>query len=142
MKILVDTNVFLDLLLKREPFYNDGVKFLQSCKVNRNELYINAMSFRDIEYALRKKIKDKQIIRTMLNRIYCLINRIIPITPDDAINAIFEPGVDFEDTLIMNSAESAMLDCIVTSNFKDFGKSNIPVFSLQKINEYFEKNKK
>ena len=75
----------------------------------------------------------------MLNRIYCLINKIIPITPDDAINAIFEPGVDFEDTLIMNSAESAMLDCIVTSNFKDFGKSNIPVFSLQKINEYFEK---
>lgn len=54
MKILVDTNVFLDLLLKCEPFYNDGVKFLQNCKVNRNELYINAMSFRDIEYALKK----------------------------------------------------------------------------------------
>lgn len=142
MRILVDTNVFLDLLLKREPYFEDGVRFIEHCKANRNELYINAMSFRDIEYVLRKQINDKNLIKDIMNKIYCLITKIIPITPDDAIEAIFNPGKDFEDTLIANSAERAMLDCIVTSNPKHFVDSKIRAFSLKEINKAFEKNYK
>lgn len=134
MRILVDTNVFLDLLLKREPFFNDGVIFINKCKSHRHLIYINVMSFRDIEYVLKKKVTNKSLRDSMLNKIYTLVDKIAPLTADNVIDAIFEPGVDFEDTLISNSAETTMLDCIVTSNSKDFTNSKIPVFSLKKFN--------
>lgn len=134
MRILVDTNVFLDLLLKREPFFNDGVEFINKCKKERHEIYINAMQFRDIEYIIRKKANNKKTYDMLINGVYGIVNKVIPLTADDAINAIFEPGKDFEDTLLANSAESAGLQIIVSSNTKDSLPTNIRAFTLKEFN--------
>ena len=134
MRILVDTNVFLDLLLKREPFFEDGVQFIHKCKRERHEIYLNAMQFRDIEYIIRKKVDNKETYKMLINGVYGIVNRVIPLTADDAINTIFEPGKDFEDTLLANSAETAGLQIIVSSNAKDFYPTNIRAFTLKEFN--------
>lgn len=134
MRILVDTNVFIDLLLKREPFYNDGVEFIKKCRRERHEIYVNSMQFRDIEYIIRKSVDDKKTYDMLINGVYGIVNRVIPLTADDAINAIYEPGKDFEDTLLANSAESAGLQVIVSSNAKDFYPTGIRAFTLKEFN--------
>ena len=134
MRILVDTNVFLDLLLSRKPFFKDGIKFINKCKRERHEIYINSMQFRDIEYIIRKHTDNKQTYDMLINGVYGIVNKVIPLTADDAINAIFEPGKDFEDTLLANSAESAGLQVIVSSNAKDFPTSNVRAFTLKEFN--------
>lgn len=133
MRILVDTNVFIDLLLKREPFFDDGVRFINKCKKERHEIYINSMQFRDIEYIIRKRVDNKKTYDMLINGVYGIVNKVIPLTADDAINAIFEPGKDFEDTLLANSAESAGLQVIVSSNAKDFAPTNIRAFTLKEF---------
>ena len=134
MRILVDTNVFIDLLLKREPFYNDGVEFIKKCRRERHEIYVNSMQFRDIEYIIRKSVDDKKTYDMLINGVYGIVNKVIPLTADDAINAIYEPGKDFEDTLLANSAESAGLQIIVSSNAKDFYPTGIKAFTLKEFN--------
>ena len=134
MRILVDTNVFIDLLLKREPFYNDGVEFIKKCRRERHEIYVNSMQFRDIEYIIRKSVDDKKTYDMLINGVYGIVNKVIPLTADDAINAIYEPGKDFEDTLLANSAESAGLQVIVSSNAKDFYPTGIRAFTLKEFN--------
>ena len=138
MKILVDTNVFIDLLLKREPFFNDGVEFINKCKKERHEIYINSMQFRDIEYIVRKKVDNKRTYDMLINGVYGIVNKVIPLTADDAINAVFDPGKDFEDTLLANSAESAGLQVIVSSNAKDFAPTNIRAFTLKEFHSLRE----
>ena len=134
MRILVDTNVFLDLLLKREPFFNDGVEFIKKCRRERHEIYVNAMQFRDIEYIIRKHTSNMKTYNMLINGVYGIVNKVIPLTADDAINAIYEPGKDFEDTLLANSAETAGLQIIVSSNAKDFYPTNIRAFTLKEFN--------
>ena len=138
MRILVDTNVFIDLLLHREPFFNDEVEFIKKVKRERHEIYINSMQFRDIEYLIRKKVDNKKTYDMLINGVYGIVNKVIPLTADDAINAIFEPGKDFEDTLLANSAESAGLQVIVSSNAKDFSPTNIRAFTLKEFNTFRE----
>lgn len=137
MRFLVDTNVFIDLIMKRKPFFNDGVNFLNYCKKQRHEIYINAMSFRDIEYVIRKQL-DKKTVKFVLNKVYGIVTKIIPLAPDDAINAIFDYEKDFEDSMIDSSCQSACLDCIITNNKKDFINSKSKVFSVPEINEILQ----
>ncbi len=139
MRILVDTNVFIDLILKREPYYQDDVNFINNCKEQRHEMYISAMSFRDIEYVIRKSIHNVDEVKRILNKVYGLVTKIVPIEADDAINTLFEYEKDFEDYLLSCSAESAMLDCIVTNNKKDFVQPRIKAFSVQEFNQYIKK---
>ena len=135
MRVLVDTNVFLDLLLKREPFFEDGFEFINKCRRERHEIYVNAMQFRDIEYIIRKHTDNQKTYDMLINGVYGIVTKVIPLTADDAINAIFEPGKDFEDTLLANSAETAGIQSIVSSNAKDFYPTNIRAFTLKEFNQ-------
>lgn len=60
MKILVDTNIILDVLLKREPFYHTSTKILNLSKCEDIELYISASAITDIYYIAYQSIRDKK----------------------------------------------------------------------------------
>ena len=60
-------------------------------------------------------------------------NKVIGISADSAINAIYEDYKDFEDELIIQAAKEELLDAVVTSNIKDFENRGIPVFTPQSI---------
>lgn len=52
MKCLIDTNVILDVLLKREPFYNDSASVLTLSGQEDITLYVTASSITDILYCI------------------------------------------------------------------------------------------
>ena len=138
MRVLVDTNVFLDAILKREPFFEDCKEFFTYFKNNRHFLYISSMSFRDIEYVLRKVEKDPFERKRGLSSIYSFVHKIVNLGADDVINNLFNDYKDFEDGLLVESAKNNMLDAIVTNHIKDFADVDFPVFTPKEIVDYLK----
>ncbi len=137
MRILVDSNVFLDYLLRREDKWRDALEFLSWCRDNKNQIYVTSISLRDIEYIAHKECHNKEITRKAISALYSTIGcKIIGVSADSAINAMFSDYKDFEDELQIEAAKEAMLDAIVTNNIKDFEDSAIPVFSPKQIVSY------
>ena len=140
MRVLVDTNVFLEYFLHRENYQSvDQFFLLASSKCNQTVL--TSMSLRDIGYALHRYLHDEQKTRIAQLQIYSMVSKVVGVSADAAINSLFSDAKDFEDALQVNAAEEAMCMAIVTFNKKDYAKSNIPVFTPQEICEIWSKNK-
>lgn len=128
MRLLVDTNIFLDILLERDELSKESISFLRNTKVNKDQIYINAASLKDIYYFAFKRFHDKDLAHEYINDIYSKVNKVISLSADDAIEAIYADG-DFEDNCLVESAERTMCDAIITRNIKDFQNKNIPVLT-------------
>lgn len=133
MRVLVDTNVFLDLLLMREENWKDSLKFFSWCRENKNQTFITSMSFRDIEYTAHKFFRDKEKANKVISDAYSLCSKVIGISADSAINAMFEDYRDYEDELLVWAAKESLLDAIITNNTKDFEDRGVPVFTPKQI---------
>ncbi len=123
MKILIDTNVLLDVLCKRENFYQDSLKVWQFCEAGKLKGYISALSVPNIVYILRKELtpeKAQQIIEQL-----SLIFKISDLKADDLKKAANMQGSDYEDNLQMVCAARLKADFIVTRNIKDFTSSKV-----------------
>ena len=121
MRILLDTNIILDTILKREPFYKAAKDFLITAGKNNDELYICVSSLKDISYLIHKHIHSNELTNNLLIDIYSRVTKVVGITTDDTIEALYEDG-DYEDNLIALTADTTMCDAIVTRDkrFKNF----------------------
>lgn len=63
MKILVDTNIVLDVMLKREPFYKSSLEILGLTKRNDVEEYVSASAITDIYYLAYRQLRDKEVVK-------------------------------------------------------------------------------
>lgn len=132
MRILVDTNVLLDLALEREEG-KSALEFFIWCKQNNNQTYVTSMSLRDIEYIAARTSHDHKKASYVLSQVYSIVSKVIGISADSAINAMYEDYKDYEDELIIQAAKEEMLDAIVTNNVKDFANKGIAVFTPGEI---------
>lgn len=66
MKLLIDTNVVLDVLLKRQPFCENGAKVLKLSAREDIEEFVSASAITDIYYITYRMLKDKEIVRELL----------------------------------------------------------------------------
>lgn len=132
MRLLVDTNIFLDIVLKREPFNNDAKKFLVAARENKDQIYICVSSLKDMSYIIHKYAHSNEKTNEILIDIYSRVTKVVGISTDDTIEALYEDG-DYEDNLIALTADSQMCDAIITrdKNFKNFRVILIPVDYLK-----------
>lgn len=137
MRILVDTNIFLDYLLDRENA-EEVKKFFLYCYKLKNQLYVTTLSLRDIGYVVHHYTHNKKDALKAQMSVYQICSKILDITADDAINSLFSDMPDFEDSLQKESAERNMLDVIVTNDKKDYKDCGMAVLPLRVINEIFE----
>ena len=132
MRLLVDTNVYLEHILGREK-YDVARNFFKTALFRKNQLIITSISLRDIEYIYQKKCHNNELTRKMLAGIYSTVYKVVATTADAAIESIYSDVKDFEDSLQIVAAEESMCDAIVTFNKKDFELSKIPVFTPEEI---------
>lgn len=135
MRILIDTNIILDIYLKREPLCSSSTAFLRYAKSVNDELYISSSTFKDAAYFLKKIFHDDKIVNKKLCKLYGSINKIVGLTSDDAITAIYQDG-DYEDNMLANSANRAMCDMIVTRNVKHFRENAINTFTPEEYLQF------
>ena len=133
MRLLVDTNVFLDYLFRREDKWKDALNFFVWCRENKSQTFISSISLRDIEYVAHKYCHDKSKANEVLLDVYSLCSKVIGVSADSAINAIYEGYKDYEDELQIQSAIESTLDGIVTNNVKDFENRGIVVYTPKQI---------
>ena len=138
MKLLIDTNIYLELFLKRENYLLIKKLFFLFYK-NNHETYITTQSLRDIEFILRRQLHDSKIAKLLQHKAYEITSKVISITNDTAIDALFSDFADYEDALQSFAAEESHIDAIITLNKKDYLNSNIPAFTPQEIFNYISK---
>lgn len=127
MRILFDTNVLLDVLLFRDPWYQEGYtlwKFHDQSKISG---YVTATTVTDIFYVCRRFATIEgafAAVRTCLTAF-----PVIAVGREELERALKLTGKDFEDNLQMVCADLSDLEAIVTRNPSDFVHSVIPVFT-------------
>lgn len=119
MKIMCDTNIILDVLLEREPFFGDSYKVLLLCESRDIDGYITASSITDIFYLIHKYTHSADITYEALGKILKIVN-ICSVTDSDVDKAYSQRANDFEDCLVSVCAARIGCDYIVTRNLKDF----------------------
>lgn len=127
MRVLVDTNVILDLLLEREPFVSNAEALFRAIETQHLGGYITATTLTDIFYIVRKQrgreIAKQAIFRILTAMQVCTVNRGI------LEAAISSQIADFEDAIQLACATSEDLDAIITRDTQDFAGSNLPILS-------------
>ena len=129
IKTFIDTNIFLDILCKREKFVDDALSIFDMAVDNQIELLISDLSIANIKYITRKEIpidKFYDLIKT-----FRPIFTIVPLGADVIDKALDLRANDFEDALQYFSAVQANADCLVTRNIKDYGFAKMEVLDSQ-----------
>ena len=125
MKVFIDTNIFLDILCKREQFVDDALSIFDMAVDNQIELQISDLSIANIKYITRKEIPTDTFYD--LIQTFRPILTIVPIGADVVDRALNLRANDFEDALQYFSAIQSGADCLVTRNIKDFGYAKVKV---------------
>ena len=125
MKVLLDTNILLDVVEKREPHFNNSYQVFMKSAQKEIEAIIGAGSITDIYYILKKNCKDSQ------QALALIIDILKIITPVDTkaidIQEATRMGLsDFEDAVVTATAARERVDYIITRNTNDFSASPIP----------------
>jgi len=126
-RILIDTNIIIDLLAKREMFYEDSLRIFSLADRSEIHLAISTLSIANTYYLLNDVMKLKGargIVRKfkVLVNSYSLDDKIIELALND------KSFKDFEDAIQYYTALEANCKAIITRNIKDFKNSTIPVF--------------
>lgn len=124
MKVLVDTNIILDVLCRRPDFYEDSAKVLKLCEVKRIEGAVSALSIPNIIYIMRKELDAKKT-KEVLDKL-SLIFTIVDLKADDLKRAAKMSFKDYEDAVQSACASRIRANYVITRNIKDFTESRIP----------------
>ena len=139
MRILVDTNVLLDALLGREPYFTFADEIIQLCAERKVQGFIAAHSIPNMFYILRKDLSEADRREVLLN--LCDIFIVEGIDSAKIVAALRnEAFSDLEDCLQSYCAKNVRADYIVTRNLKDFMYSEVPALLPQEFLNIFKKN--
>ncbi len=132
MVILIDTNVALDFLTVRQPFYHDAKAILQACARDDVQGYIAFHSLPNIFYILRKSYSDENR-RSMLEKL-CLVLQVTGASHDRVCEAISRGEfLDFEDYLQDECAQEVSADYIVTRNADNLRHSRVKAITPEEF---------
>ena len=113
MKVMIDTNIFLDVLLSREPFYESSKKVLVLCEDKKIQGFLSASSVTDLFYLIRRATHSVEIAYRGLGAVLD-IAKVLTVTNGDVLTAFLRKAADFEDCLLAVCAKSNRCDAIVT----------------------------
>ena len=121
--MLIDGNIILDVLQKREPYYEDSAKIWKMCETDLAEGYVSALTFAHLVYVMRKGL-DAEKINEVLKKM-SLIFTFEDLKASDISTAAEMQWNDFEDAIQAATAKRIHADHIITRNVKDFKKSKV-----------------
>ncbi len=128
-RIFLDTNVILDLLGERVPFYDSIAKVATLADQKKITLIVSPLSFTTIDYVLNKyEIAESVLNKLRKFKIICEVCEVNEETIDKALNSSFK---DFEDALQYFSALQTNCSIIITRNGKDFKQATIPIMTAE-----------
>ena len=132
MRLLIDTNVLLDVLQIREPYFAESLRIWGYCEDNLLEGYISGMSLVNISYVMRKELTPDRMQEIFMA--LALAFRFADLEFPDLETAANMKWQDYEDAVQSVTAERITADYIITRNVKDFQDSKVKALTPE---EYF-----
>ena len=131
-EILIDTNIVIDLLAKREPYYTNAAKLFSLADKKIIKLSVSSLTFANTNYMLLK-LKTPDEVKSILRKFKLLVN-VLPLD-DKVVNLALNDTdfKDFEDSLHYFSAIENDQEIIITRNLRDFRKSKIPIMTAEQF---------
>ncbi|MBD5463399.1 MAG: PIN domain-containing protein [Lachnospiraceae bacterium] len=136
MKILIDTNIVLDVMLKREPFYRLSVEVLSLSKRDNVEEYVSASAITDIYYLAYRQLRDKGLVKKLMKELLMVVS-VAGVSEQEIQNAINLEWNDFEDSVQYSVAFLQEMDGIVTRNLRDYKEADIKVWEPEELLSLF-----
>lgn len=127
MKLLIDTNVILDMVLKRSGC-DISMELFRKVKDIGASAYITASSVTDIFYIIRKETRDTNRTYVIMENIFRLVE-VLSVTEKDIQDAFEQKWKDFEDCVQYMSGKNSRMDYIITENCKDYANVMLPVMT-------------
>jgi predicted nucleic acid-binding protein len=123
--VLIDLNILLDVLQKREPFYGTSAGLLAAVETGKVQGYVAAHSITTLFYLVQKSNSSSEARATITNMLQVI--KIAPVNQSTIEQALNLDYRDFEDAVQMISAVQCKADCLVTRNVKDYQPALLPV---------------
>ena len=125
MRAFIDTNVIVDVVAKREPFFSDSQAVLALCATGDIEGVVSDLTFCNVAYVLRKALGSAQLragLRVLKSHL-----AVVPVGEAAIAAALESETTDFEDAVQLEAARASQADVIVTRNVRHFTNSAIRV---------------
>ena len=128
-RIFVDTNVILDLLAQRAPFFDSIARLATLADQKKLILVASPLSFTTVDYVLNKYESSESVLSKLRKfKIICEVCEVNEETVEKGLNSNFK---DFEDAIQYYTAVQSNCTIIITRNGKDFKNSNIPIMTAE-----------
>lgn len=137
MKVFVDTNILLDFMCRREPFYADVYSIFRKSALHEIELIVSALTIVNTQYTAKRYGLDTADISSSIRNLLTMIT-VSPIDGEMVQRAYSLNDKDKEDVLQYLSAQSVGANCIITRDKKGFANSPIVVLSPHEFLSSYE----
>ncbi len=136
-KVYLDTDVILDFVLRRGPFYASAASLFQAGMEGRVALLASAGSLKDVFYFARKPCGTEKVGSEKRGReTLRLLLQIVEVCAMDRSmweQALASPIRDTEDALQVACAARNKVDFLATRNTKDYGDTHYPQVILPEV---------
>ena len=131
MKLLLDLNVLLDVVQRREPFYTASARVLSRVLDRGATGYLPGHALTTLYYVVRRAAGKEQAERVV--DLFLASMEIVPEGKPQFLQARSLPFSDFEDAVVASAAQLAGCERIVTRNVADFAGSPVPAVTPEEL---------
>ena len=139
MNLLLDTNIVIDYLGGKPPFFDNAKRIMAAGYFGEASLWMSAKSAADAFYVLSHYV-DSDRVQSALSSLYKLVHT-VSLSEDDLIRAAHLKWPDYEDCLIALAAVNANASFIITRDQKGFDRSPVPAISPDEWLDFMRQEK-
>ncbi len=140
MKVLLDTNIILDVLLAREPFVSMAREIFILIEEQQIEGYLCATSITTLHYIIGRS-HNKSEANDIIEKLLTLFE-VSAVTKEVLESASRNNGSDYEDSVICTSAKYSDIDIIITRDNKGFKQSTVSTLTPQEFLAFYKEQAK
>jgi len=133
--VFVDTDIVLDLLGNRKPFYRHAAELFTIADRSEITIFVSSLSFSNLNYILSKQYSSNQA-RKVLMKFKTLVT-VLPVSDKVVELALLSDFKDFEDALQYYTALENGVTLLLTRNLKDYKSAGIPIMTAE---QYLKKH--
>jgi predicted nucleic acid-binding protein len=131
VKLFVDTNVVLDVLAQREPWFNDSARLLAHIEQGGATGHIAAHTLTTLHYLLSKHLGQQKTAAVLIDLTTML--RVEPVDHQVLQQALALGWRDFEEAVQAVTAAHCQANYLVTRNPRDFRQSLVPTITPSEL---------
>lgn len=129
--VFVDTDIVLDLLGNRKPFYSHAAELFSIADRSEIKIFVSSLSFSNLNYILSKQYSSIQA-RKILMKFKTLVT-VLSVSDKAVELALLSDFKDFEDALLYFTALENEVNILLTRNLKDYKTAEIPIMTAEQF---------